>query len=69
LGLLKELMSTLAQLFSGWSAEGVMTLIKRCQQTNIFSCILTLKALISTLLPFNLAGVTVLLNQAGDLLP
>ncbi|MDD5269053.1 MAG: hypothetical protein PHO08_18345 [Methylococcales bacterium] len=59
----------LAKLFSGRSAEGVMTLIQRCQQANIFIRIQTFKALIGALLPFNLAGVTVLLNQAGDLLP
>ena len=62
-------MSALAKLFSSGSAEGVMPLIKRGQQANIFSRIHTLKALIGALLPFNLAGVTVLLNQACDLLP
>ena len=62
-------MSTLAKLFGGGSAEGVMPLIKRGQQANIFSRIQTIKALIGALLPFDLAGVTVLLNQAGDLLP
>ena len=33
------------------------------------SGIQTLKALIGALLPFNLAGVTILFNQACDLLP
>jgi hypothetical protein len=60
--LLKEVMSTLAKLFSGRSTEGVMPLIKRGQQATIFSRIDTLKALISKLLPFNLAGVTVVFN-------
>jgi hypothetical protein len=46
-----------------------VSLIKRGQQANIFSGIQTLKALINALLPFNLAGVAVLLNQACDLLP
>jgi len=66
---MKELVSTFAKLFSGGSAEGVMTLIKRCQQANIFICIQTFKALIGALLPFNLAVVTVLFNQARNLLP
>jgi len=54
--------STFAKFFSGRAAEGAVSLIKRGQQTNIFSGIQSLKALINALLPFNFASVAVLLN-------
>jgi hypothetical protein len=67
--MIKERVRALTKLFSGKAAEGIMPLIKRSQQSDILGCIQLLKPLISPLLAFNFSGFTVLINQAGDLLP
>ena len=66
--LFENVLSAFAKFLGGRAAEGIMPLIKRGQQANVFIRIDTLKAMIGALLPFNVAGVTVLLNQSCDLL-